>query len=133
MIIILVRTYVYLHVVVYVVIILVRMYVYLHVVVYVVITCICLHVVGEVVVTLLDSEDVELVYAACGVLLNLMAVQELRHLLTDNRGIKKYVHVCTCMYACMYMYHAISCTPVLVKFIGSWEAFCREAAILGAL
>ena len=50
-------------------------------------------VVGEVVITLLDSEDVELVYAACGVLLNLMAVQDLRSLLSDNGGVKKYVRV----------------------------------------
>jgi hypothetical protein len=51
------------------------------------------HKVGEVVVTLLDSEDVEIVYAACGVLLNLMAVPDLRHLLTDSRGVRKLIEV----------------------------------------
>ena len=69
--------------------------------------CVCVLctfvVVGEVVVTLLDSEDVEIVYAACGVLLNLMAVPDLRHLLTDSRGVRKCVDVyCSyCMYICM--------------------------------
>ena len=70
---------------------------------------ICMHnmhitrAVGEVVITLLDFKDVELVYAACGVLLNLMAVQDLRSLLSDNGGVRKYV----CMhYMCNHNVYA---------------------------
>ena len=68
-------------------------------------------VVGEVVITLLDSEDVELVYAACGVLLNLMAVQDLRSLLSDNGGVRKYVCV---YYMCNHgiqLHHIIFVLP----------------------
>ena len=72
---------------------------YMYAYTYVLMYCMCniTIVVGEVVITLLDSEDVELVYAACGVLLNLMAVQDLRSLLSDNGGVKKYVCMhCMC-------------------------------------
>ena len=68
------------------------------------------------VITLLDSEDVELVYAACGVLLNLMAVQDLRSLLSDNGGVKKYV--CT---VCAII------TCVLLIYVHSYLCMCTHA------
>ena len=49
------------------------------------------YVVDEVLITLLDSEDRELVYASCGVLLNLMKIPKLRPSLLKNGGVKKYV------------------------------------------
>lgn len=40
-------------------------------------------------VTLLDSGSREVVYAACGVLINFMADENKRHLLTVNDGVAK--------------------------------------------
>ena len=45
--------------------------------------------VGEVLVALLDSGDRELVYSACGVLLNVMISPDLRPLLASNNGVRK--------------------------------------------
>ena len=45
--------------------------------------------VGDVLVALLDSEDRELVYSACGVLLNVMIAPELRPLLANTNGVRK--------------------------------------------
>ena len=44
---------------------------------------------GDVLIALLDSEDRELVYSACGVLLNVMIVPDLRPLLANSHGVKK--------------------------------------------
>ena len=49
-----------------------------------------MYVVDEVLITLLDSNDRELVYASCGVLLNLMKIPKLRPSLLKNGGVKKY-------------------------------------------
>lgn len=42
-------------------------------------------------VTLLDSGDKEVVYIACGVLINFMVDEEKRNLLKKEKGITKYV------------------------------------------
>ena len=41
-------------------------------------------------VTLLDSGDKEIVYIACGVLINFMVDEEKRNLLKKEKGITKY-------------------------------------------
>ena len=38
---------------------------------------------------LLDSEDRELVYSACGVLFNVMIAPEMRPLLVNTKGVRK--------------------------------------------
>ena len=47
-------------------------------------------VVDELLVTLLDSKDLALVYAACGVLVNLLVDGRHRHTITNNSGLRKY-------------------------------------------
>jgi hypothetical protein len=85
-----------------------------------------MYVVDEMMVALLDSGQREMVYCACGVLVNLMADPTHRDILATNSGIRKlvkihlvqknynnimHVHIqCTCsncrvsMYMYMYMY-----------------------------
>ena len=46
--------------------------------------------VDEAMVELLDSEDRELVFAACGVLINIMADEDKRRMLYHQEGIQKY-------------------------------------------
>ncbi len=46
--------------------------------------------VDEMMVALLDSGKREVVFAACGVLINLMADEEKRPMLKKNNGIKRY-------------------------------------------
>lgn len=49
------------------------------------------HVVDEMMVALLDSGQREVVYCACGVLVNLMADPTHRDVLATNSGIRKLV------------------------------------------
>ena len=52
--------------------------------------CHCVHtLVDEMMVALLDSGQREVVYCACGVLVNLMADPTHRDVLTANAGIRK--------------------------------------------
>jgi len=57
------------------------------------ITYICCYIsiiVDVLLVTLLDSGDKEIVYIACGVLINFMVDEEKRNLLKKEKGITKY-------------------------------------------
>ena len=45
--------------------------------------------VDELLVTLLDSKHIDLVYATCGVLINLMSDKQHRTVLLKNNGVKK--------------------------------------------
>lgn len=47
----------------------------------------------EVMITLLDSGSREVVYVACGVLINMMADEEKRPVLKREGGVNKYVHL----------------------------------------
>ena len=47
--------------------------------------------VDEMMISLLDSGSHEIVYTACGVLINLMVDPEKRSVLKEEGGIKKYV------------------------------------------
>ncbi|XP_038044159.1 armadillo repeat-containing protein 2-like [Patiria miniata] len=49
--------------------------------------------VDEMMVTLLDARNREVVYTACGVLINLMADENRRHILKEEGGIKKIIDV----------------------------------------
>jgi len=56
-------------------------------------TYICCYIsiiVDVLLVTLLDSGDKEIVYIACGVLINFMVDEEKRNLLKKEKGITKY-------------------------------------------
>lgn len=48
--------------------------------------------VDEMMISLLDSGSHEIVYTACGVLINMMVDCEKRSILKDEGGIKKYVN-----------------------------------------
>ena len=51
------------------------------------------YIVDEMMVALLDSGQREVVYCACGVLVNLMADPTHRDILITNSGIRKLVYV----------------------------------------
>jgi len=52
-------------------------------------------VVDEAVIAMLDSGNHELVFAACGVLMNLMVDDDKRPLLLRHGGVSKYVSFCS--------------------------------------
>lgn len=52
--------------------------------------------VDEMLISLLDSGSHEIVFTACGVLINMMVDPEKRSLLKDEGGIKKYVFFAFC-------------------------------------
>ena len=92
--------------------------------------------VGDVLVALLDSEDRELVYSTCGVLLNVMIVPDLRPLLASNNGVRKlgesglvYMCVCCTVYSCTYIriicmesvcIRTYTCVSIIAKENGEW-------------
>ena len=51
--------------------------------------CICVYTVDAMMVTLLDSGNREVVFIACGVLINFMVDEENRPLMKRERGVAK--------------------------------------------
>ena len=62
-------------------------------------------VVDELLITVLDSNKLELVYATCGVLVNITGDPNHRDVLGKNQGVKKYV---THSYTSLCMYNGIT-------------------------
>jgi len=83
--------------------------------------CVCLPAVDEAVIALLDSGNHELVFAACGVLMNLMVDDEKRPKLLEHGGVSKYVECCV-LVRNAYSFTMFLGDPTLSSDFG----FCRR-------
>lgn len=91
----------------------------------------CMCAVDEAMVAMLDSDNREVVYTACGVLINLMADDEKRKVLRKQGGVSKWVHLhVTCLLWC-FLKRIFSlavdwwmCCEILGSQTGSWRPWC---------
>ncbi len=82
---------------------------HVHVLVHYCVTHTHMLVVDEIMVALLDSDRREMIYCACGVLVNIMADSQYRDTLSGNGGVRKLVSTtsyCMTVFTC---FHVSSC------------------------